>query len=143
VARNANIVFAATPDEAGLLEGLRGGHLVVLAGPRAARVYLEADARGDGSFTAIMGDTVPRPAAGTLAVRAHELGGDGKQVVFYTARGRVGVLRVHGVEATVTFTAKLAAAGPDFVRCELRDHPNLPWSMTAIGNPTYVADPGR
>ena len=102
--------------------------------PTSARLYLEADADGDGTYEAMIGDRVARPAGGTLAVRARVLGGKGKSVVFCTAAGSVRTVKVATDDATVATT--LQAGG--FVRAELRQHPRLPWSLTAVANPIYV-----
>lgn len=138
VARVVNVVFAETPDEAGVLKGLREGRVMITSSPTAARIYLEADADGDGTYESIMGDQLARPADGRLAVRARVLGGDGKKVAFYTGKGRVAIREVKGQDATLPLTVALGE-GPDYVRAELRAHPSLPMSMTAIANPIYLA----
>ena len=137
VARVVNMVFAETPDEAGILKGIRNGHVMITSSPSSARLYLEADADGDGTYEAIMGDHVARPADGKLAIRARVLGGDGKKVAFYTAKGRVAIREAEGKDATIPLSVALGD-GPDYVRAELRAHPSLPMSMTAIANPIYV-----
>lgn len=133
------LVFAETRDEPGILAGVRAGHVSLTASPTSARVFLEADADGDGTYEAIMGDTLaPRPN-GRLAVRARVLGAKGKKVVFYTRAGRQGILDVDGADVTVPFTVSLDAQGrPDFVRAEVRKFPHLAFSMTALTNPIYV-----
>jgi hypothetical protein len=136
VARNVNMVFAETPDEAGILKGIREGHVTITSGPNDGAVYLEADADGDGVIESMMGDRCARPAAGSVAVRARVLGGQGKQVAFYTGAGRVAVKAVTGVNATIPLTVSLAE-GADYVRAELRDNPDLVWSMTSVSNPVY------
>jgi hypothetical protein len=138
VARVVNLIFAETPDQAGILKGLRNGHVMITSSPTAARIYLEADADGDGTYEAIMGDQVVRPADGKLSVRARVLGGDGKKVAFYTAKGRVAIREADGKDATIPLSVALGD-GPDYIRAELRSHPHLPMSMTAIANPIYVA----
>ena len=55
-------VYSESRDTAGVLAGLRAGHTFVawqppgLGGPR---IFLEGDGDGDGSFEAMVGDTVP------------------------------------------------------------------------------------
>lgn len=137
VARVINMVFAETPDGPGVIQGIREGHVMVASSPSAARCYLEADADGDGTYEAIMGDTVARPANGKLSIRARVIGGDGKKVAFYTGKGRVAIADVKGKDATIPLAVTLGD-GPDYVRAELRKSPHLPWSMTAITNPIYV-----
>lgn len=136
VARNVNMVFAETPDQAGILAGIRAGHVSLSASPTAGRLYLEADGDGDGSYEAMMGDTVPRPAAGKLDIQIHVIGGKGKQVAVYTAAGRCAIKGVDQDDATI----QLQVPAATYVRAELRAHPHLGTSMTAISNPIYVGD---
>lgn len=137
IARNVNMVFAETPDQAGILAGIRQGRVTITQSPTSGRLYLEADADGDGVYEAMMGDELPRPASGKLAIRARVLGGKGKKVVLYTSAGRAAVLDVRTDDASVPFTVTLRP-GADYVRGELRKFPRLPWSMTAIANPIFV-----
>ena len=67
-------------------------------------------------------------------------GGAGKKVCFYTAKGRVAIAAINSNDATIPLTTNLGA-GVDFVRAELRAHPHLPFSMTAISNPIYCPGP--
>lgn len=144
VANGISMVFAETPDEQGILKGVREGRVSLTASPSSARVFLEADADGDGTYEAIMGDTVPRAAKGTLNVRARVLGASGKKVVFYTRAGRQAIRDVSGADAAIPFTVALDAKGqPDFVRAEVRKFPHLPFSMTALANPIYVTGTGE
>lgn len=140
--RNCNMVFAETPDAAGILAGIRAGHVSITSSTKGARLFLEADRDGDGSYESIMGDTVPPPAGGKLAVRAHVLAGDGKQLVLYTRKGRVAILPIKGNDATIATQVPVDGENPDYVRAEVRAHPHLPWSMSAIGNPIYVSAGG-
>jgi predicted metal-dependent phosphoesterase TrpH len=137
VARNVNMVFAETPDQAGILAGIRAGHVSISASPTAARLYLEADGNGDGTFEAMMGDTVARPAGGKLSVQARVVGGKGKSVVFYTEAGTAVTKGVDSNDATIRVTLPVGN-GPAYVRAELKAHPLLPLSMTAVSNPIYV-----
>lgn len=138
--RVVTMVFASEPTEAALLEGFRAGRATITASPTAGRIYLEADANEDGVFEAMMGDVVAPPASGQLKVRARVVGGSGKQVVFYTATGRQSIQTAKGADATVNFSVKLRP-GRDYVRAELRNHPHLSTSMTAVANPIYVGEP--
>ena len=47
-----------------------------------------------------------------------------------------------GKDATLPLAVTLGD-GPDYVRAELRAHPHLAASMTAITNPIYVAPVAR
>lgn len=136
IARNVNMVFAETPDEAGILKGIREGHVSVSAGLHEGCVYLEGDRDGDGTFDSLMGDLLPRPADGAVTVRARVIGGAGQQVAFYTADGRVAVKPVKSQNDVIPLTVRLRD-GHDYVRAELRPDVNLPWSMTSVSNPIY------
>ena len=68
-ARPPTWVYVSKLSVNGVLDGLRAGHTSVSAEPPAyagPRVLLEADARGDGRYEAIAGDTIRRgtPASG-------------------------------------------------------------------------------
>jgi hypothetical protein len=136
VARNVNMVFAETPDEAGILKGIREGRVTITSGIHDGAVYLEGDADGDGTFDSMMGDVLKRPATGEVTVRARVLGGGGQQVAFYTARGRVAVRGVDSHNATIALTVTLRD-GDDYVRAELRPNADVPFSMTSVSNPIY------
>lgn len=137
IARNVNLVFVESEDEAGILDGYRKGRVTISQSPTSGRVYLEADANRDGVYEAMIGDELPVPASGKLAVRARVIGGQGRKVVFYTRKGRVAIERVDGPDATVALEVPVSP-GFDYVRAELRRYPHLPLSMTAIANPIYL-----
>jgi hypothetical protein len=130
------MVFAETPDEAGILKGIREGRVTITSGIHDGAVYLEGDADGDGTFDSMMGDVLKRPATGEVTVRARVLGGGGQQVAFYTARGRVAVRGVDSHNATIALTVTLRD-GDDYVRAELRPNADVPFSMTSVSNPIY------
>lgn len=69
-------VFATERSEHGVLEGLRKGRTFISHQPpllAAPRIFLEADADGDGIYEALVGDTVP--AAAALRVRVTDAPG--------------------------------------------------------------------
>jgi hypothetical protein len=136
IARNVNMVFAETHDQEGILKGIREGHVSITGGIHDGCVYLEGDKDGDGTYDSMMGDLLPRPANGQVTVRARVLGGQGQQVVFYTAQGRVAVKNVSSQNDTIPLTVTLRD-GHDYVRAELRPDANLPWSMSSVSNPIY------
>ncbi|MNS13092.1 PHP domain protein [compost metagenome] len=140
VARNVNMVFAETADEAGILKAVREGRVTITSGVEDGAVYLEGDRDDDGTFDTMMGDVLPRPRSGRLTVRARVLGASGQQVAFYTARGRVAVKRVEGPNATIPLTVPLGD-GHDYVRAELRPNADSPLTMTSLTNPIYVEPP--
>lgn len=137
ISRNVNIVFAETRDEAGILGGIRAGRVTITKSPTSGRIYLEADANGDGQYESMMGDTVPRGANGVLNIRVHVLGGQGKKVVLYTAAGRWRIFDVTKDKQIISCAIPVRPR-TDFVRAELRRFPRLNTSMTAISNPIYI-----
>lgn len=139
VARNVNMVFAQTPDQAGILAGIRAGHVSITSSPTSGRLFLEASSHADGTFDTMMGETIPHPADGKVMVRARVVGGKGKKVVFYTAKGKVTTAGVNSDDATIEVPVSVGP-GQNYVRAELRAHPLFPMSMTAISNPIYVAN---
>lgn len=79
-------VFVTEKSERGLLEGLRAGRTFLSSHPpkaNGARIFLEADADGDGSYEAVMGDTAPQGSA----VRARVEGGAGASLRVLTDGG--------------------------------------------------------
>ncbi|MFP5503805.1 MAG: CehA/McbA family metallohydrolase [Candidatus Sericytochromatia bacterium] len=142
IANGIAMVYAEKPDAESILEGIRRGRVSLTGSPTSARLYLEADVDGDGIYESMMGDRLPLPASGQLHVRARVIGGAGKKVVFYTAKGRQAIRKLEGKDATVAMTINLAD-GHDYVRAEVRRFPHLPFSMTAIANPIYVGSPAR
>jgi len=81
-------VFATDRSEAGILEGIRAGRTSISARPPGqggARIFLEADADGDGAFEAMVGDTVP--AGALLRVRVE--GAAGAELRIITTGGEL------------------------------------------------------
>ena len=82
-------------SEAGVLEGIRQGRTMISARPPAqggARIFLEADADGDGTFEAMVGDTVP---TGVL-LRARVEGAPGAELRVITNGGELAFPPVAG-----------------------------------------------
>ncbi|MGH2747471.1 MAG: CehA/McbA family metallohydrolase [Actinomycetota bacterium] len=75
-------VFVTERSAAGVLEGLRAGRTFITHQPpnyRGPRVFLEADAEGDGEFESMVGDAVP--PGSTLRVRIEGAPGSFVRVV--------------------------------------------------------------
>lgn len=133
VDKPVNLVFVTERTPEALMAAIREGHVSVLADTGSARLVLEADQDGDGRYETLSGDTAtPTPS---LRIRAHVMGGKGKQVVFYSKQGRIKTVKVTSAEAYLDVDASQVAG---FVRAELRAHPDRFWSMTAIANPIYL-----
>jgi hypothetical protein len=137
VARNVNWVFVAQPDEKSIIEGIREGRVTLGAGPGAASVFLEADQDGDGVYESMVGDELPRPASGTLKVRALVYGAAGETVSLHTAKGKAFAKRVPKNESVLAFEVPVQD-GFDYVRAEVRPVADAPYAMSALTNPIYV-----
>lgn len=109
-------VFADEPTEAGVLRGLRAGRTTISARPPAqggARVRLEADADGDGTFEAMVGDTVPTGAL----LKATVDGAPGAELRLITDGGELAVPPVP-VTGT-TFERRFRLSTGTWVRAEV------------------------
>lgn len=81
-------VCATATTEAGVLEGLRAGRTTISHQPPAfggARIYLEGDGNGDGTFESMVGDTIP--PGSKVSVRA--VGAPGSLLRLFTDGGRI------------------------------------------------------
>jgi hypothetical protein len=109
-------VFATEPTEAGVLEGIRAGRTSISARPPGqggARLFLEADADGDGTFESMVGDTVP---AGSL-LRARVESATGTELRVITEGG---ALAFDPVPVTGTdFEHRFRVGGGSWVRAEV------------------------
>ncbi len=120
----------ATP--AALLEGIRQGDVFVSFSPEGPQLFLQADADGDGSYEARMGQRAA-PRGRSLALRVEVRGGAGRRL-WLVQDGRyveaVTVPTDHYVHATT-----LTVAGPGYVRAELREPDETVWALT---NPIWL-----
>jgi hypothetical protein len=108
-------VFATEPSEAGVLEGLRQGRTMISARPpgqAGARVFLEADADGDGTFEAMVGDTVPVG----VQLRARVEGAIGAELRIITNGGALAFPPV--LVTTPAFEHRFVLGGGTWVRAE-------------------------
>lgn len=114
-------VFATEPSEAGILAGLRAGRTMISARPPAsngARIFLEADADGDGTFESMVGDTVP---AGSL-LRARVTGAPLAELRIITDGGRLA--RPPVLVTSTTFEHRFRLDAGTWVRVEVA-YPDL------------------
>lgn len=110
-------VFAEDRSVAGILTGIRAGRTSVSAEPPAtggARLFLEADADGDGVYESMVGDTV---ASGTRAFRARISGGAGMVLRVISPGGIVHETPIAATDATIPFTATIPSGA--WVRAEV------------------------
>ena len=109
-------VFAIEESQAGVLEAVRQGRTMISARPPGqggARVFLEADADGDGVFEAMVGDTVP---SGAL-LRARVEGAPGAELRVITNGGELAFDPVPVTSPTFEHRFRLAAG--TWVRAEV------------------------
>jgi hypothetical protein len=110
-------VFATERSERGVLEGLKRGRTFISHQPpllAGARVFLEADADGDGRYEAIVGDTVP--AGAPLRVRV--LDAPGALLRIHATGGAIAAVPVPVVMPVFEYRFT-APAGKAWVRAEL------------------------
>lgn len=137
-ARAANLVFASSRTAEAVMEGIRNGHVSIVADNKAPRMILEADPARDGSWTAIQGDEIAVSQAGPVPMRIRVVGGKGLTVELFGKAGRLGAVKVESHDAVVKFDAVGVPGLRDYVRAELKKHPGKWWSMTALTNPIYL-----
>lgn len=136
--RACNLVFVTERTQQGVIEALRQGRVTVLADAGASRLVLEADGNADGQFEAVSGDVLTTAQQRRVALRARVLGGKGKTVIFYSKRGVLTQAKVTSDDAVLPLEVIAKPGEADFIRAELRAHPDRTWSMTALSNPIYL-----
>jgi hypothetical protein len=70
-------VYAEELSAAGILGGIRAGHVFISAGPPGPELYLAADPDGDGLYEGMMGDELNIAAGRPVMLRAQVIGGRG------------------------------------------------------------------
>ena len=109
-------VFAEDRTLAGVLEGLRRGRTFISHQPPALggpQIFLEADGDGDGTYEAMVGDTVPPEAP----LRVHVVNGPGTLLEIVTDGGTLQeTVEVTGPDFVHSFTA---ADGATWVRAQI------------------------
>lgn len=109
-------VFARDRSMHGVLDAIRAGRTTVSAEPPAsggARLWIDADADGDGVYEAMVGETV---AAGATRIRVRATGGAGNILRLVVAGERYETLLTEN-DATVTYDLPLASGA--WARAEL------------------------
>ena len=117
-------VYAADKSEASILAGIRAGRTTISHQPPGyggPRLYLEADADGDGTFEAIVGDTIPADA--TIRVRTENALGQFMRLIIGDGEGAGEQLTpAMPVEIpTFSYTLDLEGLPMTWVRAELFD----------------------
>jgi hypothetical protein len=141
-------VYAEELSTAGILAGIRAGHVFISADPQGPELYLTADADGDGLYEAMMGDEVIVAAGQTVMLRAQVVGGRGLALRIVSDEG-VGSVPVEGDDFTHRWQVR--PKGDTFYRLELVEPSGTKAGLNpsalvrrALSNPIYVtmAKPG-
>lgn len=122
-----HIYCEGQPSPAKLLQALRAGHAFVSESPTGARLTLNAGA-------AIMGDTLPRPADGSLSVSVSVKDGAGTRLQLIGASGSLTEADV--ASADQQFDLTLDVSQTPYVRAQVIDPSTL--NTRALTNPIYL-----
>lgn len=117
------------PTAANLLAALRTGHTFISDAPRGAQLYLA-------SGSAMMGDSVPRPASDHLEISLRVVNGTGMRAVIVGADGMLAEGTVTRADHTLTFDVQLG--GTRYVRAQLEVPNSDPSLIRALTNPIYI-----
>ena len=122
-----------------VLDGIRSGHVMITQGPLGPKLYLEADADGDGEFEAIAGDQLRAKPGTSIRWRCCAKGGQGCHLRLVSPVGEQ-LLAVNEDEMTFEWQSEVAESM--YVRAELLqldDQADLvKSSRVALTNPIYV-----
>jgi len=141
-------VYAEELSTAGILAGIRAGHVFVSADSPGPELYLAADADGDGLYEVMMGDEVIVAARQPVMLRAHVVGGRGLMLSIVSGDG---VKRVPVENDDFTHRWQARPDDDTFYRLELVEPHGGKVSRNpvtlvrrALSNPIYVtiATPG-
>jgi predicted metal-dependent phosphoesterase TrpH len=133
-------VYAEELSTAGILAGVRAGHVFISADPQGPELYLTADADGDGDgdgdglYEAMMGDEVIVAAGQTVALCAQAVGGKGLVLRIVSGEG-VASVPIESDDFTYRWQAR--PNGATFYRLELAE-PTSALVRRALSNPIYV-----
>lgn len=138
-------VFADSANPQGIEDAIVAGHVSVRASETAPQVLLQADPKGDGSWSAIEGDSVNVPQIGTVPMRLHVTGGQGQIVEFHTKSGIEGTYPILSNDAYVPYSAVAVPKNQDYVWALVKPHTGgggpiggITDPITALTNPIYV-----
>ncbi len=123
------IYTTQAPTARALLDGLRAGHAFLSESPAGPQLYLQAGG-------ALMGDAIPRPADGRLAVRVRVVSGGGLMLELCTAEGCVERQAVTADDQT--FALEVPVPGTPYVRAQLVEPGKQPLTVRALTNPIYL-----
>ncbi len=112
-----------------LLNGLKAGHAFVRGAPDGPQLYLAAPG-------ALMGDRIPRPPHGRLAVVLRAIGARGLTLEIHTAAGCVQHLSVDDDDQD--FDLVVPVDGSPYVRAQITEPGSGSLMVEALTNPIYL-----
>jgi hypothetical protein len=118
------------PTAAGLLAGLRAGHVFISDAPNGPQVYLSTN-------NAMMGDTLARPVDGELTVQVRVVKGKGLVLELHDAANRLQSLPVRTADEAFTLQLTSVATTP-YIRAQLVEPDTVPPTIRALTNPLYL-----
>jgi predicted metal-dependent phosphoesterase TrpH len=124
------IYCEGAPSAPKLLDAIRAGHVAISESPSGARLTLNAG-------SAMMGDSVPRPADGRLALSLTVKNGSGEQLELRTAAGCVHSEMVTGDNYDIEIEVDVSST--PYVRAQLVNDREQARPVQALTNPIYLA----
>jgi hypothetical protein len=115
------------PTAAGLLAGLRAGHVFITDAPDGPQVYLSS---GDG----LMGDTLEGTSSSELSVQVRVVNGKGLALELHGAGGCL--QRLISENPDQTFEIRVSPLSTPYIRAQLVEQDTT--IMRALSNPLYV-----
>lgn len=94
VTEPCTLVYAPDKSEKSLIKAIREGRTMGVRSPKSARLYLEADVNGDGTFSGVPGDSVKLKKPMSLRLRAENA--DGQEIQVFTKAGLLKKVKVEG-----------------------------------------------
>jgi hypothetical protein len=125
--------------EAGVLDGIRKGHVFISDAPGGARLVLTADEDGDGRYEKMAGDTVEAPEGQRINFRVRVHGGMDRRLWLICDGRPLDIIPLNTVDSVFDFS--LRPAGRRYLRAELRgfrgraERGEVVWAMT---NPIWL-----
>jgi hypothetical protein len=117
------------PTAAGLLAGLRAGHVFLSDAPDGPQLYLS-------SGSTMMGDTLMYPAESDVAVQVQAIDGAG---LLLELHGTEGCLHRQFIETSEqSFEIELHALSTPYIRAQLVEPDTDPLVVRALTNPLYL-----
>lgn len=129
-------VYAEELSVRGLLAGIKAGHVFISEDVPGPRLFLVADADGDGRYEAMMGDAVRVLDGAMVHLRCRVEGGAGYRLRICSMGGDA-IVPIGEDNFVYEWSAQIE--GDIFFRAEVVDQPEPPHRvMRALSNPIYV-----